>query len=165
MVSENLASHFEFQITTDSPEATKQLGEKIGRHIDANMVIALFGDLGSGKTAFVQGLARGLDVPDGYYVTSPTYTLINEYPGRHTLYHIDLYRIDSPVDFAEIGIDEILYNNGVSIAQKLVEREQLHVNIGVWPVHAVFLLGAVAALLAQSSLGWRWPRLGRRRAA
>jgi len=58
-----------------------------------------------------------------------------------------------------------IYNNGLSIAQKLVEREQLPVSIGVWPVHAVFFLGAIGALLAQSSLGWRWPRLRRRRAA
>ena len=56
-----------------------------------------------------------------------------------------------------------IYNNGLSIAQKLVEREQLHVSIGVWPVHAVFFLGAICALLAQSSLGWRWPRLSVRR--
>ena len=58
-----------------------------------------------------------------------------------------------------------IYNNGLSIAQKLVERDQLHVNIGVWPVHALFVLGAIFALFAQSSLGWRWPRLGKRRAA
>ncbi|MFT5172398.1 MAG: lipopolysaccharide export system permease protein [Gammaproteobacteria bacterium] len=58
-----------------------------------------------------------------------------------------------------------IYNNGLSIAQKLVEREQLHASIGVWPVHAVFFLGALCLLFAQSSLGWRWPRIGRRAAA
>jgi lipopolysaccharide export system permease protein len=58
-----------------------------------------------------------------------------------------------------------LYNNGISIAQKLVEREQLHVAIGVWPVHALFALGAICVLFAQSSIGWRWPRLRVRREA
>lgn len=58
-----------------------------------------------------------------------------------------------------------IYNNGLSIAQKLVEREQLHVNVGVWPVHLLFVAGAMFALLAQSSLGWRWPRLRRRQVA
>ena len=106
-------SYYKLQTTTYSPEETKQLGEKLGQQIQTGTVIALFGDLGSGKTIFVQGLARGLSVPDSYYITSPTYTLINEYPGRHTLFHVDLYRIDNPVDFEEIGLYEILYNNGV----------------------------------------------------
>lgn len=104
---------FKLQTTTYSPQETKQLGEKLGRQIQTGTVIALFGDLGSGKTVFVQGLAQGLSVPDSYYITSPSYTLINEYPGRHTLFHVDLYRIDNPVDFEEIGLHEILYNNGV----------------------------------------------------
>jgi len=101
------------QVTSDSPEETKLMGEKIGKQIQAGTIIALLGGLGSGKTCFVQGLARGLGVPDDYYVTSPTYTLINEYPGRHTLFHVDLYRIENPVDLEEIGLYEILYNNSV----------------------------------------------------
>lgn len=105
--------NFKLQTTTNSPEETKQLGETLGRQIQTGTIIALFGDLGSGKTTLVQGLARGLSVPDSYYITSPTYTLINEYPGRHPLFHVDLYRIDNPVDFEEIGLYEILYNNGV----------------------------------------------------
>ena len=101
------------QTTTTSPEETRQLGAELGRRIQTGTVIALFGDLGSGKTLLVQGLARGLGVPDSYYITSPTYTLINEYPGRHPLCHVDLYRIDNPVDFEEIGLYEILYTNKV----------------------------------------------------
>lgn len=107
------ASIFKFQTTTDSPEATRQLGERLGRQLQSGMVIALCGDLGSGKTVLVQGLARGLDVPDGYYITSPTYTLINEYPGRRPFLHVDLYRLANPFDFEEIGLYEILYNNNV----------------------------------------------------
>ncbi|MGD9245451.1 MAG: tRNA (adenosine(37)-N6)-threonylcarbamoyltransferase complex ATPase subunit type 1 TsaE, partial [Desulfobacterales bacterium] len=71
------------------------------------------GDLGSGKTSFVQGLARGLEVPNDYFITSPSYTLINEYPGRHPLFHVDLYRLEDPVDFEDIGLYDILDDNYV----------------------------------------------------
>jgi tRNA A37 threonylcarbamoyladenosine biosynthesis protein TsaE len=67
-------------ITSHSVDDTRALGEKIGSLIGRPLTIALIGDLGCGKTALVQGLARGLDVPDRYYITSPTFTLINEYP-------------------------------------------------------------------------------------
>ena len=77
------------------------------------MVLGLSGDLGSGKTAFVQGLAVGLEVPDEYYITSPTFTLINEYPGRLPLFHIDLYRLDGICDLEDIGLDELFYDQAV----------------------------------------------------
>ena len=113
MGSEFQVSSFKYQITTYSIEETKKLGEKIGTLLKAGMVFALTGDLGSGKTSFVQGLAKGLDVPDDYYITSPSYTLINEYPGRHSLLHVDLYRLGDPIDFEDIGLYEILDDNGV----------------------------------------------------
>lgn len=75
--------------------------------------MALSGDLGSGKTSFVQGLARGLEVPDNYYITSPSYTLINEYPGRFPLFHVDLYRILDIMELEDIGFYEILDGNVV----------------------------------------------------
>jgi tRNA threonylcarbamoyladenosine biosynthesis protein TsaE len=103
----------QIQITTESLEETQLLGQKIGTSISAGTVICLTGDLGSGKTSFVQGLARGLGVPNNYYITSPTYVLINEYPGRYPLFHVDLYRIENPVDFQDIGLYEILHGNGV----------------------------------------------------
>ena len=99
---------YEIYLTTISPEETKSLGGKIGAAIESGIIIALIGDLGSGKTLFVQGLASGLDVPSDHYITSPSYTLINEYPGRFRLFHIDLYRINSENDFEDIGIHEIL---------------------------------------------------------
>lgn len=102
-----------FQITTDSVESTKSLGEKLGSLINIRTIFALMGNLGSGKTSFVQGLAKGLDVPDNYYITSPSFTLINEYPGKHKLFHIDLYRIDGLNDFEDMGLSEILAENGV----------------------------------------------------
>ena len=94
-------------------DETQKLGEIIGTAITDGTVLALTGDLGSGKTAFVQGLARGLEVPDDYYITSPSYTLINEYPGRYPLFHVDLYRILNPTDLEDIGLYEILHNSGI----------------------------------------------------
>ena len=102
-----------FNSTTICAEETKQLGQKIGSLIDDPMVLALSGDLGSGKTVFVQGLARGLDVPPEYYITSPTFTLVNEYPGRLRLFHIDLYRLDHFGDLEDIGLHDILSSRAV----------------------------------------------------
>ena len=101
------------RITTHSVTETRKLGQILGAAIHQAAVIALTGDLGSGKTAFVQGLAKGLDVPEKYYITSPTFTLINEYPGRHPLFHVDLYRIKHSPELAEIGLDEILKEDAV----------------------------------------------------
>jgi tRNA threonylcarbamoyladenosine biosynthesis protein TsaE len=100
-------------IKTHSTDETRKLGQRIGTLTNHPLIIALSGDLGSGKTAFVQGLAKGLDVPDGYYITSPTFTLINEYPGRLPLMHVDLYRLDSTADLEDIGLDERLYDQAV----------------------------------------------------
>jgi tRNA threonylcarbamoyladenosine biosynthesis protein TsaE len=102
------------EIITHSPEETKKLGQMIGKQLKLGVVITLTGDLGSGKTVFVQGLARGLDVPDHYYITSPTFTLINKYPGRHSFYHVDLYRIETRDDLEEIGFYEILAGDGIT---------------------------------------------------
>jgi len=100
-------------IATHSVDETRELGRKIGGLIDHPLMIALIGDLGSGKTAFVQGLAQGLEVPADYYITSPTFTLINEYPGRWPLSHVDLYRLENLNDFEDIGLDELLYDQAV----------------------------------------------------
>ena len=100
-------------ITTQSATETQRQGQVIGATIEQPIIIALSGDLGSGKTAFVQGLAKGLDVSEKYYVTSPTFTLINEYPGRYPLYHVDLYRIEHLLELEDIGLDEVLLADAV----------------------------------------------------
>lgn len=100
-------------LTTTSVSETLNLGEVLGQSISAPMVIALTGDLGSGKTVFVQGLARGLDVPGEYYITSPSYTLINEYPGRLTLYHADLYRLAGGIDLEDLELLDLVNGKGV----------------------------------------------------
>ncbi len=94
--------------TSTSHKETLTLGTQLGRSISTGVIIALFGELGSGKTTFVQGLAKGLDVPEDYYVTSPSYTLINEYPGRCRLFHVDLYRISDPIELEDLGFEEII---------------------------------------------------------
>ncbi len=100
-------------IITHSVSETQNLGKKLGSLINQPLVIALIGDLGSGKTAFVQGLAGGLEVPEEYYITSPTFTLINEYPGRCGLVHVDLYRLEKIDDLEDIGLDEMLHGRSV----------------------------------------------------
>ena len=103
----------ESQITTRCVDETRKLGESIGSVVTAGTILALYGDLGSGKTSFVQGLGRGLGVPEDYYITSPSYTLINEYPGRVLLFHVDLYRITNSVDIEDLGLYEIFEDQGV----------------------------------------------------
>ena len=117
MNSEFKVSRYQFQVTTHSLEETCIIGQKIGEGAESGMVLALIGDLGSGKTVFIQGFARGLDVPEDYYITSPTYTLINEYPGRSPLYHVDLYRIERHADIGDIGLFDILHGNGIVVIE------------------------------------------------
>jgi tRNA threonylcarbamoyladenosine biosynthesis protein TsaE len=100
-------AHLARMVETHCPEQTRELAEKIGRSLGPGSILLLSGDLGSGKTAFIQGLARGLDVPPDLYVTSPTYTLIHEYPARHPFYHVDLYRLQGPADLEDIGLLEL----------------------------------------------------------
>lgn len=109
------------QITTRSLTETQKLGQHLGAAIQQPIIIALTGDLGSGKTAFVQGLAKGLDVSEKYYITSPTFTLINEYPGRLPLYHVDLYRIEHLSELEDVGLDEALQADAV-IAVEWAEK-------------------------------------------
>ena len=78
-------------IRTSSAEETVRLGERIARHLKKNDVVALTGELGAGKTTLIQGIAKGLGVKN--YVTSPTFTIVNEFKGRIPLYHMDLYRL------------------------------------------------------------------------
>ncbi len=109
------------EFATDSHGQTAALGRELGRRMKHGLVILLFGDLGSGKTAFAQGLAEGLDVPGSFTVTSPTYTLVNEYPGRLPYYHVDLYRLPTPVDPDEIGLLDLFDDAGI-VAVEWAER-------------------------------------------
>jgi tRNA threonylcarbamoyladenosine biosynthesis protein TsaE len=107
-------SNHTLRLTSHGVQETRALGRDIGAQLATGVILALTGDLGSGKTAFVQGLATGLQVPDAYYVTSPTYTLINEYPGRIALFHVDLYRIGDVEELEDTGLYDILPENNVT---------------------------------------------------
>ena len=108
-------------IHTSSPEATQSLAERLGQLLQPGDVVALVGELGSGKTLFSQGLARGLGVPQNFYITSPTFAIINEYPGRVPFYHLDLYRVSNRAELSELGLEEILYGLG-AVAIEWAER-------------------------------------------
>jgi len=89
----------------------------LGRLLGGGEIIGLTGELGSGKTCFVRGLAQGVDVDKGAWVRSPTFTLINEYDGRVPLFHVDLYRISSMREMEELSLRELLYSEGVSVIE------------------------------------------------
>ncbi len=97
---------------TNSPSETEAVGAALARVLQPGTVIAYRGDLGAGKTAFTRGLARGLGVKDA--VTSPTYTIVNEYlGGRMPLFHFDMYRLGSEDELFDIGWDDYLDRGGV----------------------------------------------------
>jgi len=98
-------------LVTDSEEETAAAGERLAARVQPGQVVLLHGDLGAGKTAFVRGLARGLGAPADD-VSSPTFTIIQEYRGRIPLYHVDLYRLQ-PAEVEELGLDEIVDSGGV----------------------------------------------------
>jgi len=102
---------------TASPEDTRALGEVMGRHACAGDLIALIGELGSGKTVFVAGLAAGLGVGPAAHVSSPTFTIMHRYLGRLPLYHIDLYRIETPEALVTLGLEEYLEGDGVAAVE------------------------------------------------
>ena len=100
------------EFVTRSPEETEALGAALARRLEAGTVIAYRGDLGAGKTAFTRGLARGLGVTE--MVTSPTYTIVNEYlGGRLPLFHFDMYRLGSEDELFDIGWEDYLDREGV----------------------------------------------------
>lgn len=96
---------------TASEQETERLGMTLGAQLRPGTVIAYEGDLGAGKTAFTRGLARGLGISE--QVTSPTYTIVNEYEGRLPLFHFDMYRLTSSEDLFDIGWEDYLERGGV----------------------------------------------------
>jgi tRNA threonylcarbamoyladenosine biosynthesis protein TsaE len=94
---------------------TQAIAERLGRLLAAGDMLALTGPLGAGKTTFVQGLARGLDVPPDRHVASPTFALVNEHPGRVPLVHADLYRIEDARELTELGLVDAFDRAAVAI--------------------------------------------------
>jgi len=104
-----------YVFASKSVAETQALGKALGSVLAAGDIVCLSGDLGAGKTAFVQGVAAGMGIND--YVTSPTYTLINEYPGRIPLYHMDVYRLGDIDELADLGFEEYLDGSGVVLIE------------------------------------------------
>ena len=105
-----------FERTTSSVEDTQQIGEQMGRLLRAGDVVALYGELGSGKTTFVQGLARGLQ-RDPETIKSPTFVLMREYPGPIPLVHIDGYRLEGPSAAAWLDLELIFSPHKITIIE------------------------------------------------
>lgn len=101
------------QFVSKSVEQTEKIAQDFGATLNGGEVVLLFGEMGAGKTHFVKGLAKGLDVDD--IITSPTFALHNQYFGRLVLNHFDFYRVDDPTEAEMLGLDEFFYDeNGVS---------------------------------------------------
>lgn len=115
----------EMELKSHSPEQTQLLGSYLGKLAQENDIFLLTGDLGTGKTCLVQGIARGLGIKE--YAFSPSFVLVREYHGRLPLYHIDLYRLDHIAEIADLGLEEYLCNNGVCVV------EWAEKGLEVWP--------------------------------
>jgi len=105
-----------FSVITSDQEQTWRIGEILGARLDAGDTVCLYGDLGAGKTSFSYGIAQGLDV-ETEYITSPTFTFVNEYKGRVPFYHIDLYRLKDAEELENIGFEQYLDTDGVTVIE------------------------------------------------
>jgi tRNA threonylcarbamoyladenosine biosynthesis protein TsaE len=126
-----------FTCRTSSGEETIRLGQRCGACLQEGDVVALAGELGSGKTWFTKGLALGLGVPREEVVTSPSFALLNVYEGRCTLFHMDVYRLGSTFDFLDAGLDDYLNRSGVTVVEwadrwpELLPERRLEVRIEI----------------------------------
>jgi len=103
-----------FPVTTETVEETYALGARLATLLDAGAVIALYGDLGTGKTHLVKGIAEGLGLPRST-VRSPTFTILHTYDeGRRPLHHFDAYRVQTPDEFVELGFEEYVHGDGIT---------------------------------------------------
>jgi tRNA threonylcarbamoyladenosine biosynthesis protein TsaE len=103
------------QAVTENAEETRALGERLSRRLNPGDLVALFGDLGSGKTTLVQGICRGLGIRG--VVNSPSFTIINEYQGRIPVYHLDCYRLNGVEDLFGLGYEEYFFGDGVCLIE------------------------------------------------
>ena len=102
-------------IYLDNDKETREIGFKLGKLLKPGSIVCLIGDLGAGKTTMTQSLAEALEVDD--YITSPTFTIVNEYEGKMPLYHFDVYRIGCSEEMYDIGFDEYINGEGVCIIE------------------------------------------------
>jgi len=125
-------------LISNSAEDTQIIGKIIGEYLRGGDVVALIGELGSGKTCITRGIARGVGVPEKYRITSPTFTLINEYPGRKTLYHLDIYRLSGQQDLEDMGYEEYFYSDGIIVIEWAEKIEEI-LPEGCFTIHLTYL--------------------------
>ena len=106
-----------WSVLTGSPRQTMGWGSRLGKLLEGGEIIALIGELGAGKSCFVRGVTRGLEVGKDAWIRSPSFTLINEYQGRLPVYHIDLYRVEGRAQLEGLNLREYLYSDGVSLIE------------------------------------------------
>ena len=143
-------------LETKSPAETQALGERLGRALVAGDVVALTGDLGAGKTSFVQGLARGLGIRGR--VASPSFTIVNEHEGRLPLFHVDFYRLESARELEHIGFEDYFARGGVVVVEWAerfwsalpAERLEIRIDIAGDEARRLHVGGPSAARLASA---------------
>ncbi len=101
---------------TSSAAETEAVGARLAEYLEPQAIVALYGDLGAGKTHLVRGICTGLGVPPEA-VSSPTFTIVNEYEGRLPVYHFDAYRVKGPEEFFELGYEEYFYGDGICLIE------------------------------------------------
>lgn len=122
---------------TKSRQETINLGAKLAKGFKKGDVIALIGELGSGKTTLVKGIAKGLGVKNSRYVNSPSFVIIKEYQGKIPLYHFDVFRLDSASDLDSVGYEEYFYGDGICVVEwadkirKLLPKKHLEIKIKI----------------------------------
>ena len=102
---------------TQSSDETLQLGRKLGAKLISGDLVLLYGDLGAGKTCLTQGICLGAGLENNTYIRSPTFTLINEYPAKVPIFHIDLYRLETEGEVSNLGLEEIIYSPSITIIE------------------------------------------------
>ncbi|MEM7028825.1 MAG: tRNA (adenosine(37)-N6)-threonylcarbamoyltransferase complex ATPase subunit type 1 TsaE [Chloroflexota bacterium] len=106
-----------FSFQSCSEAQTIHFGSLLGQLLDAGHIVALIGNLGTGKTRWAQGIGAGLAVPSDTVINSPTFTFVNQYQGRHRCYHIDLYRLESSKEADTLGLEDYFYDDSVCVVE------------------------------------------------
>jgi tRNA threonylcarbamoyladenosine biosynthesis protein TsaE len=120
-----------------SVEETQKFGIALGQYANPGDVVCLDGDLGAGKTTLAQAIAKGLDVLDNCYVTSPSFAIFHEYPGRLPMYHMDFYRLQDYTEVEDLGFEEYFYLSGLTViewaerAHEILPESRLHIKIEI----------------------------------
>jgi len=126
---------------TKSSAETIRIGKSIGSHLLPGDVVALVGELGAGKTQFIKGMATGIGVGKPTYISSPSFTLINEYPGRIPFYHIDLFRLEREKEAEELGLEDYFQGKGITAIEwadkipSFLPKEILLIHIAYTGIH------------------------------